>query len=257
MPRKIGWFLAIAIAGAIAAYYFSSTEQDKDSNHAEQIKSSTFVDDINPGIGSDQSASPTSSTVKQSHPFESGYRWNPNNPGIAENQQDAAWLDAHGYPDPDVEAHLMSLSLDALKNLADRGNKPAQAFYALRLAQSGADQRDTQETLIKSAASGSVFALKMAGDIYYTVDGYRDPVMASVFYGLQARQGDHAGITQNYLVDSALTPDQRLRAQALRELTWINMRNIPNQGAKDNLSPSPRPGLVAFLEQALLPEKKQ
>ncbi len=151
----------------------------------------------------------------------------------------------------------MSLPLHALENLAEGGNKPAQAFHALRLAQSGADQGHTQEVLLRSAASGSVFALKMAGDIYHTVDGYRDPVMASVFYGLQARRGDHAGFVQNYLVDSAFTPEQRLRAQTLRELTWMNMGRIPGQGSRRYLDFSPRPGFVPFLQQALSPQDRE
>lgn len=259
MLKQTGWVTwAVILVSALAIYFLVVVSRSGDSEIVDEKVSIAAYREASATAGHEAledrpgAVASRSSPPKLPHPLESGYRWDPNNPGIAESQQDAAWLEANGYPGPDVEAYLMSLPVYALKNLADRDNKPAQAFYAFRLAQSGADQSDTQEVLLKSAASGSIFALKMAGDIYYTVDGYRDPVMASVFYGLQARRGDHAGLIQNYLVDSALTSDQRLRAQALRELAWINMGKMPSQGRR-YLDFSPRPGFVPFLERALLP----
>ena len=190
-------------------------------------------------------------SLGKSNPFESGYRWNPANPGIAESKEDATWLDKHGYPGPDVEQHLMSLSVDALKALVGEGNKPALAIYAFKQAQAGVQRADTQEMLLKSAASGSVYALKMGGDIYTVVDGYRDPVMASVFYGLQARSGDQAGLVQGYVVGRSLTIDQRLQVDMLRELMWRSMKNTQN-GLGGGVSDfSPRPGYIDFLEHGL------
>lgn len=185
--------------------------------------------------------------------IELGYRWNRLNPGMAANEADAQWLESKGFPGPDVEGHLLSLPVDRLKDLAERGNVPAQAIYALRLAQAGRPHADTQDVLLKSASSGSVYALKVAGDIFSSVEGYRDPVMASVFYGLQARRGDHAGFSQQYLVDGRLTTDQRLRAQVLSEATWRSIDILRRQGATPPFDLSVRPGFEEFVNQAVRP----
>lgn len=185
--------------------------------------------------------------------LESGYVWDQSNPGVAASKQDAEWLESHGFPGPDVERYLLAFPMDGLKALAERGNKPAQAIYALRLAQAGHKQTEVQDQLLKSAASGSVYALKIGGDIYTTVSGYRDPVMASVFYGLQARRGDQAGFSQRYLADVRLNQDQRLRAQVLEELMWRNIDALRMQGGARAFDLTSRPGLDEFLVKALQP----
>ncbi|WP_411833140.1 hypothetical protein [Pseudoxanthomonas mexicana] len=177
--------------------------------------------------------------------LEVGFRWNPDNPGIAESEQDAAWLEKNGYPGADVQMYLMSLPVDSLKTLSENGNHPAQAIYALRLAQAGASHADTQDILLRSAASGSVYALKMAGDIYMTVDGYRDPAMANAFYGLQTRSGDQAGFAQRHLLGRGLSEEQRLRSEVLEELMWRNL--------KKTCISTPRPGFMELLEKGLQP----
>lgn len=246
--------IIIAITSiAAAAFLFALRPNKEEQINPTDAKQQTFDTDISDTrIHND----PTKATHRSSLPqkfnsLESGYRWDQSAPGIAANKQDAEWLDSHGFPGPDVERYLMSLHISTLKNLAESGNKPAQAIYALRLAQSGHQQADTQEVLIKSAASGSIYALKMAGDIYSSVDGYRDPAMASAFYGLQARRGDQAGLSQSYLTDSRLNDDQRFRANVLKELIWRNIDAIRAQGGLRSLESSARPGLSEFLNQAI------
>lgn len=197
-------------------------------------------------------AAPTHVAASLSNSLEFGYRWNPDLPGIAESAEDAAWLQAHGYPGPEVERYLMSLSTEGLKTLADDGNQSALAVYAYRLAQSGAPQAQTQEALLRSAAAGSAYALKMAGDIYQTVDGYRDPVMASAFYGLLARVGDQGGYGQAYLLGSRLSENQRFQAGLLEESLWRSLivRNAALATAATSL---PRPGYQEFLDKGLRP----
>lgn len=179
-----------------------------------------------------------------------GYDWNPENPGVATSEADAAWLKDSGFPSPEAEERLALLSIDELQSLAKQGNQPAAAMYAYRLARQGAEQSEVLAVLQASASSGSVYALKTAGDIFLTVNGYRDPVMASAYYRMQARAGDQAGFSQNYLLQGQLTPEQKLRSEMLTELLWRN-----TGGPTGRLSTrESRPGYREFVEQALAPK---
>ncbi|MBD9480827.1 hypothetical protein [Pseudoxanthomonas sp. PXM02] len=184
---------------------------------------------------------------------ESGYKWDASNPGIASSAEDAAWLEQNGFPGPAVEAHLRSIPMTELKALADMGNQAATAIYAYRASTEGASKVDVLRLLNKSASSGSVYAIKTAGDIFLTVDGFRDPVMASAYYRLQARAGDQAGFAQNALVQGQLADEQRLRAMTLEEALWRDSRlsdAFPASG-------DPRPGFRAFIDQATEPSANQ
>lgn len=176
---------------------------------------------------------------------EWGFRWDPSKPGIAASEADAAWLQAQGFPGPDVEQHLFGLSLPELESLAARGNQPATAIYAYRLARSGASHERVRAILDASAAEGSVYALKMAGDIFWLVDGFRDPVVARAYYGLQFQAGDQNGFTQSLMLARQL--DQRGQIEA----EWLKGRIWEELGA-----PAPRwdgvgarPGFKAFMGQ--------
>lgn len=257
MPRKPRLALSVVAMVAVltSLIIYFRTEERRD---ASEVTPKTLSADSRDGkVREDSTTAPHRSLPDgKFNSLESGYRWDQLNPGIATSKEDAQWLEAHGFPGPDAERYLMSLPTAALQDLANRGNKPAQAIYALRSAQAGNPQADTQEILLKSAASGSVYALKMAGDIYTSVDGYRDPVMASVYYGLQARRGDQAGFSQNYLMDSRMSDEQRFRAQVLRELMWRNIDDLRTQGGMRTLDSSPRPGLDEFLNQAVRPARE-
>ena len=174
---------------------------------------------------------------------EWGYRWDPSKPGIAVSAEDAAWLESKGYPGPDVEDHLMRLSVEELRALADRGNQPATAVLAYRLATRGGSHEEVLDLLHGAAANGSVYALKTAGDIFMTVDGFRDPAAASAYYGLQARGGDHGGTVQKYLLFHHMNDRQRLMCGLLEESLWRELGDIrwPASAAEA------RPGFDTFL----------
>ncbi len=74
-----------------------------------------------------------------------------------------------------------------------------------------------------------------------TVDGYRDPAMASAYYGLQARSGDQSGFEQRYLLDPQLSGDRRLQAELMEEALWREL-GAPNAEAEA------RPGFSAFIQ---------
>lgn len=189
--------------------------------------------------------------VQQKH--LTGYTWNPDNPGIASSADDAAWLDKHGFPGPDVEADLRTIHIDELKRLAESGSAAAASVFAYRRAEQGAPKTEVISLLGRSAANGSVYALKTAGDIHTMVDGYRDPVMASAYYGMQARSGDHAGFAQKYLISGQLTDDQRFKSQLLEELMWRNLGLTKS----DQSTESSRPGFDRILNSALTPTNNQ
>ena len=174
---------------------------------------------------------------------EYGFRWNPQDPGVAASAEDARWLGARGFPGPDVERHLLGLPLVTLQELSERGNPAALAFYAYHLARRGAPREQVFAMLDASAASGSVYALKMAGDIAFTMRDQRDMALARAYYGLQARAGDQAGLTQAYMVDVVLSDEQRFRASLIEEDLWRRIR--PTGGQEGEV----RPGFKAFVEQ--------
>jgi len=143
--------------------------------------------------------------------------------------------------------------MQELESLAGRGNQPAAAIYAYKLATSGGSREDVLTILSKSANEGSVYALKTAGDIYMAVKGFRDPAMASAYYGLQARAGDQSGFEQRYLVSNQLNGTQRLQSDLMQEMLSRSM-NAPLQ------SPTgldARPGFNEFLSQGLRPTPTQ
>lgn len=195
----------------------------------------------------------THSHVQEPSSRDLGYQWNPLDPGIAASQADAQWLDRHGFPGPDSEKYLLGLPISQLRELAERGSLPAQGVYAFRMAQAGHSNADVQQILLTSAASGSVYALKMAGDIYVAVEGFRDPVMASVFYGLQARGGDHAGFSLQYQIDARLGADERLRARVMREAMWRSIDTLRRHQGRQPVPLDARPGFDEFLNRAIQP----
>lgn len=180
---------------------------------------------------------------------EWGYRWDASKPGIAASPADAAWLESRGYPGPDVEDHLRRLSLQELQALASRGNPAATAILAYKLASSGGPRDEVLALLSTSANAGSAYALKTAGDIHMMVDGYRDPAIASAYYGLLARLGDPSGFEQRYLLSQQLDSTQRLQSDLMQERLWRNLDPAMQLSA----DAEPRPGFDAFLDQGLGP----
>jgi len=116
--------------------------------------------------------------------------------------------------------------VEELRTLSARGNQPATAVLAYRLATLGTARKEVLDLLHGVAADGSIYALKTAGDIFMTVDDYRDPAMASAYYGLQARGGDHAGIVQKYLLSHQMNDRQRLLCGLLEESLWRELGEI-------------------------------
>jgi hypothetical protein len=208
--------------------------------------------DISHPSNSTHAAKPSPNITNQS--LYSGYLWDPTSPGVAISREDAEWLSSRGYADADVIARLFGLSTADLKKLADSGNQTAQAVYAYRLANEGSSHADVQKLLIKSAASGSAFALKMGGDIYQTVPGYKDPALASAFYSLQAAEGDYSGFVQAYVVDQQMTSDQRLRSRALEE--FLRRQLAMGKGSSASVLQAQRPGYSNFMDEALRSNKE-
>ncbi|WNH54516.1 hypothetical protein [Stenotrophomonas oahuensis] len=227
----------LSAAVLYATYFFVSSNAQEDGQPAAEATPSSPV-----------TPSPQSTTSRK--PFtrsESGYRWDASKPGIATSEADAAWLESKGFPGPDVEDHLRRLSLQELESLAARGNQPAAAIYAYKLATSGRPPAEVLTALSKSANEGSVYALKTAGDIYMTVDGYRDPAIASAYYGLQARAGDQAGFEQRYLLSPQLNNTQRLRSDLMQEMLLRSMGSTLQSPA----GLDPRPGFNEFVKQGI------
>ena len=152
--------------------------------------------------------------------LEKGYEWNSARPGDAANEEDAAWFNSRGYPGPDVYEYLHSIPPVELRRLADSGNVTAMSVYAQTLAKQPGNRAQILELLHQGAATGSVYSLKMGGDIFSAYPNYRDPVMSLVYYQLQARAGDHAGFVQSYIAQQQIKPEQALVANLMTEQMW-------------------------------------
>ena len=235
--------VVLGVLAATAAYVVYSTS---DQEPAQPPQASAIAQ---------PSAATTASPSARAAPApfarsEWGYRWDASKPGIAASPADAAWLESRGYPGPDVEDHLRRLSLQELEALDARGNQAATAIHAYRLATSGGPRDQVLALLSASANAGSAYALKTAGDIHIMVDGYRDPAMASAYYGLLARMGDHSGFEQRYLLSQQLDSTQRLQSDLMLERLWRDMSPAMQLSAGEE----PRPGFDAFLDQGLGPK---
>lgn len=231
--------IALAVLAASAGYVVYS------SMHRTSTQAPPVTATAPPGSSPTPRVAPRAAAA----PFtrsEWGYRWDASKPGIAASEADAAWLESKGYPGPDVEDHLRRLSLQELQALAARGNQPATAIYAYRLAASGAPRAEVLALLSRSASEGSVYALKTAADIHMMVQGYRDPALASAYYGLLARAGDQSGFEQRYLLSHQLDSTQRFQSDLMQEQLWRDI-NAAHPAAGEE----PRPGFDEFLGHAL------
>lgn len=167
----------------------------------------------------------------------SGFEWNPVDSGIAESEADAAWLGAVGYPDSKVYSTLMGLSSSALDDLARGGNRTAAVIYAYKLAKQSPGDPRVFELLMDQAKGGNVFAIKTMGDISMVLDGYKDPVMASVYYGMLARAGDQSGYGMKLIIDQSIGVESILRARIMEDNLWRTLG-----GVYDGSSVGRRPG---------------
>lgn len=237
--------IAVVVVAAGAAYALYGSLYQMPVREAQASVSRQNKDAATPPSRSGRSDSPDTPTPQAFTRSEYGYRWDPSKPGIATGEVDAAWLESRGFPGPDVEDHLRRLSLQELEALAARGNQPAAAIHAYTLAAAGGPRAEVLARLDKSASEGSVYALKTAGDIYLTVEGYRDPAMASAYYGLQARAGDPSGFEQRYLLSHQLNATQRLQSDLMQERLFRSMNSAP----QSPFGLDPRPGFDAFLTQ--------
>ena len=241
---KVATMVVVAVAALYAAHLAGG------QGSSRQVHSSTSQD--NPAHApSLPVTSPTAPSRIPPQAFsrsEWGYRWDPSRPGIAASEADAAWLQSRGFPGPDVEDHLRRLSMPELEALAARGNHAATAILAYTLAKSGGSPEQVLGLLGASANAGSVYALKTAGDIFMTVDGYRDPAMASAYYGLQARAGDQSGIAQRYLLSNQLDSTRRLQSELVQERLWRSL----GSAAQFQPGEEPRPGFDEFVSQSVV-----
>lgn len=179
--------------------------------------------------------------------LEHGYAWNPSRPGDAASEEDAAWFNSRGYPGPEVYEYLHSIPQVELKRLADSGNVSAMAVYAQTLAKQPGNRSQILDILHQGAAAGSVYSLKMGGDIFSAYPAYRDPVMSLVYYQLQARAGDHAGYVQSYIAQQQIKPEQVLLANVMTEQMWRSFAGTQLLAQSAHV----RPGYEKFVETAV------
>ncbi|MNM85770.1 hypothetical protein D3C81_979050 [compost metagenome] len=179
--------------------------------------------------------------------LEKGYTWNSARPGDAANEEDAAWFNSRGYPGPEVYEYLHSIPQGELKRLADAGNVSAMSIYAQSLSTVPGNRAEILSLLHRGASTGSVYSLKMGGDIFSAYPDYRDPVMSLVYYQLQARAGDHSGYVQSYIAKQQIKPEQALLANVMTEQMWKNFAGTQLLAQSANV----RPGYDEFVATAI------
>ena len=76
--------------------------------------------------------------------------------------------------------------------------------------------------------------------------GYKDPVMASVYYGMLGRAGDHSGYGMKYLVDQSIGMESVFKARIMEDELWRTFNGVYEVGVVRR-----RPGYEQVVDGAL------
>lgn len=165
-------------------------------------------------------------------------------PSRPESIEELEWLDRHGYPDKSLLDRLMRMSLEDLRAAANSGDRHARHWLGLRfgLRDSGPEPL---EILFDEAASGSIYALMLLGNIHHTGhSGYRDYPLASAYYTLAGLRGDVRGM---FGAGALLSSELDFSATILRDQRLVVLFNDLNRvrmeraGAPFRISVRPGP----------------
>lgn len=180
----------------------------------------------------------------------SRYRREPGNPlDLSVSDEDAEWLHAHGYPDPDMVYLLRNAPIDDVERIA-RQDLRAQVLLAQRLAMEGGQGGRPLALLDEAAAKGSVHALMVRADIHAVLPEYRNLALASAYYRLAFRRGQFVGLTTHQMMTAGIDSRQRLMADLLLETEWSRLQAIRLGLGLPAFAPTDmRPGLADFLNQ--------
>lgn len=107
----------------------------------------------------------------------------------ASSSEEAAWLQANGYPSSAELARLQKLSDSQLKAAADAGSVTALAVYGGRLAL-GSDTRNGLDALRKATERGSIYAYYGLSNVYAERKGLKSIVDSGAYLRVAYILGD-------------------------------------------------------------------
>ena len=108
----------------------------------------------------------------------------------ATGREEAAWLQANGYPSSAELARLQQLSDSQLKAAADAGSVTALAVYGQRLAL-GSDTAKGLDALSLAADRGSIYAYYGLSKVYAERQGLRNIVESGAYLRVAYTLGDN------------------------------------------------------------------
>lgn len=107
----------------------------------------------------------------------------------ASSSEEAAWLQANGYPSSAELARLQKLSDSQLKTAADAGSVTALAVYGERLAL-GNDTKNGLDALRKATERGSIYAYYGLSNVYAERKGLKNIVDSGAYLRVAYMLGD-------------------------------------------------------------------
>ncbi|KAA2284757.1 hypothetical protein [Arenimonas fontis] len=168
----------------------------------------------------------------------------------ARSPEDAAWLHRHGYMDTFSHSYLVRADVEELRAAADQDLR-IQVMAALRMAMSGRYGNEPILMLQDAAARGSVYALEVLGDVYFTAPAYRNPALGAAYYDLVIRRGDWAVAFKKRAQVGNLAADRLFLADLYAEAAWQEIVALRQRlGLLPFAAPEPRPGLHEGLRVA-------
>lgn len=172
---------------------------------------------------------------------------------LADSPEEAEWLRSHGYPSLSDIEFMDGLSLDQLADLANAGNKMAQAFLGTRLALAEKDFAGGVKTLESAALEDSVYTLTALASVH---EASGNPALAQGYRIAAFLRGDYETVFVHDIIESfsaSPNPQWETSLGFLAGQAIIDRLNQTRVAA--GLSPlppaTPRPGAESAYQTAL------
>lgn len=177
MKARIATIGFLTISALLASFYFSGRATESSKPEAKAIEPGEALPRQSaapvPATQQDQSAS--DSTRKTRKPQLDDYRITSNDTGSqyaqaagwpgAQNDEDARWLSAHGFPSRDQFTDYSMKTPEQLKQAADAGDIMALIFLA-RWKMQNRQEEEAFEELRSATARGALYGLYVIAESY-------------------------------------------------------------------------------------------
>lgn len=172
----------------------------------------------------------------------------------AMDSEDAQWLARHGYPTPEEESELASLTEAELRQRASQGDLLAMVELGRRILSQDREDREGLDLMFEAASRGSNRALsaraETLGNMHQDSFTCADPYAAASFLAA-AMLGDRGAILGYEMCTRTLDGNRKalvilMASQIMREVQLARLNRLGPAGLFD-----PRPGDDAIIDIGL------